>query len=569
MDVGFLIKKLVHFMECRVIHLDDGQMIIALSTKEIRATNVLISYLVKAMICIQNQLVKLKLLKTMCIVEFHLVNNKTIYKDNVTFLRVNFQIIHLLKTLAQDSTIKDQDFLNSWNFLIENALNKSSFQAKTDFVASDLNCYNGNSLKTIQNSWFLNKLIKHQSKNSLRIFLPFYKYLLVDGIPKDDTLLRTRKIKLKLTSIQKKTFKIWSDHSRYSYNKAINFINNSSSEKDIAFRNFYDTKPENINVFYSDFELRDLITPKEVCSRIPWILQTPKGIREGAVFEAKENLRKCLTNFKNGHINHFKLRFKSKKNSKWTITVPHDSINVYEKAVGIYEGRTTHFRVRTTEKIGEINSDCMIHFDGLSYFICVPFTVEKKTNSQNWFAALDPGSRKFQTIYCPDEETYVYLGERASDALYKNLITLDNLLSNKNSKNGLKIKKLRLRIENLQKELHCKSINFLCNSYQNIYIPKLTRNNDIIRKVRRKLRTKTVRQMVVLGHCKFVERLKTKAEEFTNVKVHIISEEYTSQKCLRCNGLTKTAKEIFNCDFCNLKVDRDILGSTNILLKNW
>jgi len=569
MDVGFLIKKLVHFMECRVIHLDDGQMIIALSTKEIRATNVLISYLVKAMICIQNQLVKLKLLKTMCIVEFHLVNNKTIYKDNVTFLRVNFQIIKLLKTLAQDSIINDQDFLNSWNFLIENALNKSSFQAKTDFVASDLNCYNGNSLKTIQNSWFLNKLIKHQSKNSLRIFLPFYKYLLVDGIPKDDTLLRTRKIKLKLTSIQKKTFKIWSDHSRYSYNKAINFINNSSSEKDIAFRNFYDTKPENINVFYSEFELRDLITPKEVCSRIPWILQTPKGIREGAVFEAKENLRKCLTNFKNGHINHFKLRFKSKKNSKWTITVPHDSINVYEKAVGIYEGRTTHFRVRTTEKIGEINSDCMIHFDGLSYFICVPFTVEKKTNSQNWFAALDPGSRKFQTIYCPDEETYVYLGERASDALYKNLITLDNLLSNKNSKNGLKIKKLRLRIENLQKELHNKTANFLCNSYQNMYIPKLTRNNDIIRKVRRKLRTKTVRQMVVLGHCKFVERLKTKAEEFTNVKVHIISEEYTSQKCLRCNGLTKTAKEIFNCDFCNLKVDRDILGSTNILLKNW
>jgi hypothetical protein len=196
---------------------------------------------------------------------------------------------------------------------------------------------------------------------------------------------------LKLTSIQKKTFKIWYDHSRYSYNKAINFINDSSSAKDTAFRNFYDTKPENINIFYSDFELRDLITPKEVCSRIPWILQTPKGIREGAIFEAKENLKTCLTNFKNGHINHFRLRFKSKKNSKWTITVPHDSINVYEKAVGIYEGRTTHFRVRTTEKIGEINSDCMIHFDGLSYFICVPFTVEKKTNSQNWFAALDHG----------------------------------------------------------------------------------------------------------------------------------------------------------------------------------
>jgi putative transposase len=374
---------------------------------------------------------------------------------------------------------------------------------------------------------------------------------------------------LKLTSIQKKTFKIWSDHARYSYNKAINFINDSSSAKDIAFENFYDTKLENTNVYYSKLELRDLITPESVCSRIPWILQTPKAVREAAVFEARKNLKVCLTNLKNGHINHFQLRFKSKKNSKWTITVPHASINVYEKAVGIYEAKTTNFRIKMTEKIGEINSDCMIHFDGLSYFICVPFTVEKKTNSQNWFAALDPGSRKFQTVYCPDEETYVYLGERASDTLYKKLITLDNLLSNKNSKNALKIKKLRARIEHFQEELHWKSIHFLCNSYQNIYVPKLTKNNDIIKLSKRQLKTKTVRQMVVLGHCKFVEKLKAKAQEFTNVQVHVITEEYTSQKCLRCFELTKTKKELFTCNFCKFKVDRDILGSTNILLKNW
>ena len=161
------------------------------------------------------------------------------------------------------------------------------------------------------------------------------------------------------------------------------------------------------------------------------------------------------------------------------------------------------------------------------------------------------------------------MGERASDVLYKNLITLDNLLSNSNSKNGLKIKKLRARIENLQEELHCKSINFLCNSYQNIYIPKLTRNNDIIRRCKRRLKTETVRRMVVLGHCKFIEKLKTKAKEFTNVQVHVITEEYTSQKCLRCFELTKTTNELFTCNFCKFKIDRDILGSTNILLKNW
>ena len=469
MDNGFLIKKLVHFMECRVIHSDDGQMIIVLSTKEIQATNVLISYLVKAMTCMQNQAVKLKLLKAMCIVEFHLVNNRMIYKDNVTFSQINFQIIHLLKTLAQDSIINDQDFLNCWNFLIENALSKSSFRSKTDFVASDLNCYNGSSLKTIQNSWFLNKLIKHQNKNSLKIFLPFYKYLLVDGTLKRDTLLRMRKIKLKLTSIQKKTFKMWSNHYRYTYNKAIDLINSSSSSREPSFRNFYDCKYENCNVYYSDFELRNLIVPRSACSRIPWILETPKGIREEAVFEANRNLKSALSNLKNGHIKFFDLGFKKKRSNKWSIGIPHASINVYENSIGIYEVKTTNARIRTTEPIKEIKNDCKLYFDGINYFICVPFTPSIKTNNKNWFASLDPGSRKFQTVYCPDEDTYIYIGERASNELYKKLITLDNLLSKKKC-NSFKIQKLRLRIENLQKELHNKTISFLCNSYQNIYI---------------------------------------------------------------------------------------------------
>ena len=361
---------------------------------------------------------------------------------------------------------------------------------------------------------------------------------------------------------------MWSNHYRYTYNKAIDLINSSSSSREPSFRNFYDCKYENCNVYYSDFELRNLIVPRSACSRIPWILETPKGIREEAVFEANRNLKSALSNLKNGHIKFFDLGFKKKRSNKWSIGIPHTSINVYKNSIGIYEVKTTNSRIRTTEPIKEIKNDCKLYFDGINYFICIPFTPSIKTNNKNWFASLDPGSRKFQTVYCPDEDTYIYIGERASNELYKKLITLDNLLS-KTKCNSFKIQKLRLRIENLQKELHNKTISFLCNSYQNIYIPKLSQNNDIIKKVRRKLRTKTVRQMVVLGHCKFIEKLKTKAEEFTNVQVHIISEEYTSQKCLRCSGLTKTTKEIFNCDFCNFKVDRDILGSTNILLKNW
>ena len=359
---------------------------------------------------------------------------------------------------------------------------------------------------------------------------------------------------------------MWSNHSRYSYNKAINIINEDND------RPLYKgEKPESSNTFYSKLELRDLITPVDVCSRIPWILETPKHIREAAVFEACKNLKSAKSNLKNGHIKYFKLKYKSKKQLKWSIGVPKDSLKISQDGnIGIYEERTTNFRLRTTEKVKEINHDCTIHFDGLYYYICIPEEKEMKTNNKsNWMCASDPGSRKFQTIYSPDNDNYTIIGDRAATILYKELIKLDKLLSNKNSKNRLKIIKLRLRIQNLQSELHNKTISFLCENYQHIYISKLTKKNDIINKENRKINTKTVRNMVVLGHCKFIEKLIAKADLYTNVKVHVITEEYTSQICLNCKNLTKTKDELFICKSCNFKIDRDVLGSTNILLKNW
>jgi len=73
--------------------------------------------------------------------------------------------------------------------------------------------------------------------------------------------------------------------------------------------------------------------------------------------------------------------------------------------------------------------------------------------------------------------------------------------------------------------------------------------------------------MTVLGHSMFIEKLKAKVDLYKNVLINIVTEEYTSQRCLNCSGLTKTASEIYVCKTCKFKIDRDILGSTNILIK--
>jgi putative transposase len=399
-----------------------------------------------------------------------------------------------------------------------------------------------------------------------------------------------------LTSIQKKVLHRWSSDHRYSYNKAIGIINQDigynkkitnewdeivkEKNKDLKTTDEDWSKKCNPNTFYSKQDLRNMIVPKQCCSRIPWILETPNAIREHAVFEASKNYKSALTNLKNGNIKSFSLGFKSKRNAKWTIGIRKEFITPYGRSVGIYERNTTNFRIKTTEDISKIDHDCTIHFDGLNYYLNVQRDIKVKKNvlydennnetNKKWFAALDPGTRKFQTLYSPDENEYIMLGNRAANKMYSNLEKLDFLHSKKANRRNKKSRlKIRKKISNLQAELHYKTSSFLCKNYSNILAPKLTKNNDIINKKRRKIRTTTVRKMVVYAHCKFIERLKTKAEEFTDVKVTEITEEYTSQTCLRCRRNTKTSDELFKCNNCDYKLDRDMLGSTNILLKNW
>ena len=399
---------------------------------------------------------------------------------------------------------------------------------------------------------------------------------------KENILIRSKKIRLKPTSLQKKQLTTWNDHHRYTYNKTLNIINEDNYIEPI-FRNYYKLygKENDKNYCirrsrstnYSDFELRNMITPEIASCRIPWILKTPKSIRESAVFEAKKNLKVAFTNLSNGNIKKFTLGYKCKKTPSWSFKISKDSLKVNDKSIGIYE-MSSGMRIRTTERIDVINHDSEIYYDGENYYIVIPYEKSIKINEcKSWFCASDPGIRKFQTIYSPDDDEHILIGNRSSTKMYKNLLYLDFLTSKKckmkNRKKLTLIKKLRMKIHNLQRELHYKLANFMCNNYENIYISKLTKGNDIIKKKNRCINKSIVRNMVVLGHCKFIERLKTKAEEYKNTKVNVVTEEYTSQECLFCRMRTKTKSEIYKCKHCGYKLDRDILGSVNILLKHW
>jgi putative transposase len=391
-------------------------------------------------------------------------------------------------------------------------------------------------------------------------------------------------------------------------------------------KNEYDTNPKIENPFswvsglgkiektashacyYSKFDLRDLTVPSPVNSSRPWILETPSAIRARAAFELHDRYKTCLENLKNKNIKFFDMKFKTKKSIRWTMNIPKENLFlprsdtckchqikncqgvVLEENVSQKECSTCKFLplnqfklyqesgwIKTTEPLNESITlmDSKIHFDGIHYYILIPYTKPtlKKTPNSNWFCSLDPGSRKFQTVYSPDANCVINIGTDASTKMHQHLIHLDRVISknSKNEKKKYKIQKIKLlnKIQNLQKELRNKTSRFLCDNFNNILVPKLTKNNDIINKKKRKINSKTVRKMVVLGHSKFVELLKTKADEYENVNVSVITEEFTSQTCLKCKKRTKMSGEIYKCKSCHFTCDRDTLGSINILLKNW
>ena len=314
----------------------------------------------------------------------------------------------------------------------------------------------------------------------------------------------------------------------------------------------------------------------EICNN-EWLKETPYAIKEFGVFEAHKNYTNAMDNFFKGYTKYPTFKYRTKKSNRWSIKIRKEAIKIIGKKVIIYPSFNLGELNLTKNytKVDENNrplQDCLLSFDGLYYNLCIPEKrIQKNDNNRHLIVSSDPGVRKFHTVYIPEKQEYVSIGTDASNILLNKLLFLDKLISIYSEKKTKRLKNqirlLRKKIQNLQSELHNKTALWLCKNFKTIIIPKLNKKNDMISLKDRKLRTSTVRKMVVLGHNKFIQKLKTKAEEYSS-KVEIVTEEYTSQKCSNCNKCTRMSDEIYKCKKCNYTCDRDVQGSKNILMKS-
>ncbi len=323
--------------------------------------------------------------------------------------------------------------------------------------------------------------------------------------------------------------------------------------------------------------------------------------------EAAANLKACYTNYKRGNITHFQPPYRTKRNEMlhgWTLNLDRanvkkdgDHLHVFPDVLGEmrYHGRKQLYKLLPAEHPAH---DCKLQRSPFGeYFLLLSVDVTpRQLKTENTrvgiqcdesggvklqlgidrAVAIDPGVRKFLTTYSPDTAESFMIGKGLADELYvllrrydafqSELAELGKATGQSESRRRLQGRMLRLRerIFYRKKEERDQAANFLASRYSIVLMPKLD-TKALALSSARTLTTKVARQMLCLGHAKFVDRLKEKCAEYGSVHV-TVTEHYTSKTCVQC-GRLNTCDETYRCARCGFTCDRDVVGAAGIFLR--
>ena len=411
-------------------------------------------------------------------------------------------------------------------------------------------------------------------------------------ISKIDTVTITKKYRIYPTANQKKIIQNWMKECRKVYNKCVEIYR---KDKDF-FKDLNFTKLRK-NIFQKIYGDKTIEAYQMLGDEIRLFCS---------------NLKSCQTNLERGHIKKFKMNFKSCRNSQ--------SIFIPKKVVKKNSFYQTHMKKikGLNLNLDKITCDCRLFYDRTTkkYIFSTPI-YEKvyRPKDREKVVALDPGEKIFMSYYGLNDFGQIGINMRDKFLKYEGSIkryqrilgskkkkddkTPQKIPKNKEGKplrnrNKIRrmIRKRYARIRNMTKDLHNKTALFLCTNYERILIPEFKTQNMLNTKVEKekvkeafskgnKVGKKALKNyskinrlakrvkfvLNSLSHYKFRQHLLNKAQEY-GCEVTIVTEEYTSKTCTKCGKISDIYKEREKNCKCGYKIDRDINGSRNILLKN-
>lgn len=541
------------------------------------------------------------------IVESQLEDKKKTWNDKNSSFDNNILITNLYTIMDQESTSKEKDLKPFWTQQSEEISKKLWLPTKIDCVDSVLNSSKESLKNTVMGkSWFSIKEKHPQKQNSLMTSFQSLQFSLPESMDsevmkskgkytnkykkqKQESNLKTLKMRIFPTQDEKDQLHLMFDQFRWYYNSMVTIVYNHYGYEKIT-----DEKK------YSNYTIRDLMRKydyqeeiyenlifkefvyDENRNEIPipewWKGQVHSRIPRGAVSKFCSSLNSAISNYKNGNISEFTMRFMSKKKNTEYVNFEDEHYPSFINQIKSHYWYRTQDRKRKKISLSDINTkkrvlEIIYEKETGRYFLHYP--VERdwypsddiRNDSQIKYVvrgerliSLDPGIRKFMVGYDP-EGLSIFIAEKASIELTNLLLEIDC----KNSHGYTKNYKEWKRIKNLVSELHWKTISYLIENYDIILLPDF-RISEMIKS--KKLSRMVKRLMCMFSFFSFKEKLKYKCD-MHNKKLIIVDESYTSCTCTRCGFINETkGKESLVCSSCNLSIDRDAAGARNIFIKN-
>ena len=332
------------------------------------------------------------------------------------------------------------------------------------------------------------------------------------------TTRKSRKIRLYPDVGQRAELRRWFGAARYAYNQTVELLTSEDAPKAVKR------------------EVRNHILPKLP----PWHRSAPREVLVGAVFDAcravsaakKHNaeLARDKSRGRRQDEDFAHVRFRSRKNPRQTFTVQANCVS----DMGIYRSKLADMRMAEKLPVPENRNICRLSLRYGQYHLSVPYDEKLPPERENQarVVALDPGVRSFLTWYSADSVGKI--GEGAFFRIQRLCERLDDLLSRAAKSPSRKRRnmrraanRIRIKIENLVQELHRQAARFLVNSFDVILLPGFE-TSEMVERGRRRIRSKTVRNLLNLAHYKFKLFLRNKAAE-VGATVLDVDEAYTSK----------------------------------------
>lgn len=351
-------------------------------------------------------------------------------------------------------------------------------------------------------------------------------------------IIRSRKIRVYPTAVQRQQFKSLFGATRFAYNATVAYLKTPGTKANwmAISKNLMSSMPE-------------------------WASSLPFHPKNQAINDACKAIRAAKKKCKlTGQFN--EVRFRSKRNPAQNAYIPKTAVS----SKGVYH--TMFGKLLASEKIPKADNDCRLVLQNDRYFLIVPQIIETEAcENQAGVIALDPGLRTFLVGY--SERSVEEFGRAAFSRIVRLCYALDKLTELRSKATGARKRRLgkaqsrlRNRVKDSISELHNKVAAYLTRSYKVVVIPEFN-----FHPMSGKLFRKTVRGLATLAHGKFRQTLESHAEK-RGCKIVYQNEAYTSKTCSACGNIQEIGSASkWSCKGCGTCHIRDVNGARGIFLR--